>query len=209
VASGALIRGARIQRSAPWLPLLGAVGVAALLLLIAVLGHGTGLASVVTLLGLSMCGGAAAYVLDEESAAVLDATPTSRGRRVLWRLPLIALPATVALVGLLMLDRLDGSTHWLRLGPLTVGSLAIGVALAAALRRGGTGAPGDLAGVLAVGTVVLLVATNPLRHWVSVIPLGDTAHAGRSVLLWTAVVTACAAVTFACCRDPAHRPSRR
>jgi hypothetical protein len=205
VTSGALIRGARIQRSAPWLPLLGAAGVAAMLLLIAVFAHRTGIAPVVTLLGLSTCGGAAAYVLDEESAAVLDATPTSRGRRVLWRLPLVAVPATVALAGLFMLDRLDGSTHWLRLGPLALGSLAIGVALAAALRRGGTGTPGDLAGVLAVGTVVLLVATDPLRHWVSVIPLGDAAHSGRSVLLWTAVIAAGAAVTFACCRDPARR----
>jgi hypothetical protein len=205
VASGALIRGARIQRSAPWLPLAGAVGVAAMLLLIAVLLHRTELASVAALLGLSTCGGAAAYVLDEESAAVLDATPTSRGRRVLWRLPLIALPATVALVGLLVLDRVDGSTHWLRLGPLALGSLAIGVTLAASLRRGGTGTPGDLAGVLAVGIVVLLFAVDPFRHWVSVVPLGDAAHAGRSVLLWTAVVTACATVTFACCRDPAHK----
>jgi hypothetical protein len=209
VTSGQLTRGARIQRSAPWLPLLGTAGAAAMLLLIAVLAHHSGIAPFVTLLGLSTCGGAAAYVLDEESAAVLDATPTSRGRRVLWRLPLIAAPATVALVGLLMLDRLDGSTHWLRLGPLAVGSLAIGVALAAALRAGGTGTPGDLAGVLAVGSVVLLVATDPLRHWVSVAPLGDAARSGRSVLLWTAVITACAAITFACNRDPAHRGRRK
>jgi hypothetical protein len=209
VTSGRLARGAHIQRSAPWLPLLGTAGAAAMLLLIAVLARGTGIAPFVTLLALSACGGAAAYVLDEESAAVLDATPTSRGRRVLWRLPLIAVPATVALVGLLILDRLDGSLHWLHLGPLALGSLAIGVALAAALRRGGTGTPGDLAGVLAVGSVVLLVATDPLRHWVSVVSLGDTAHSGRSLVLWTTVVAGCAAVTFACCRDPADRGRRR
>jgi hypothetical protein len=209
VTSGQLIRGARIQRSAPWLPLLATAGAAAMLLLIAVFAHRTGIAPFVTLLGLSACGGAAAYVLDEESAAVLDATPASRGRRVLWRLPLIAVPATVALVALLILDRLDGSSHWLHLGPLALGSLAIGVALAAALRRGGTGTPGDLAGVLAVGSVVLLIATDPLRHWVSVIPLGDAAHSGRSLMLWTTVIAGCAAVTFACCRDPAHQGRRR
>jgi hypothetical protein len=205
VASGQLARGARIQRSAPWLPLLGTAGAAAALLLVAVLAHRTGIAPFVTVLGLSACGGAAAYVLDEESAAVLDATPTSRGRRVLWRLPLIGVPATVALVGLLMLDRLDGPTHWMRLGPLALGSLTVGVALAAALRAGGTGTPGDLAGVLAVGSVVLLVATDPLRHWVGVMPLGDAVHPGRSCLFWTAVIAGCAVVTFACCRDPAHR----
>lgn len=209
MTGGQLTRGARIQRSAPWLPLLGTAGAASLLLLLAVLAHRTGIAPFVTLLGLSACGGAAAYVLDEESAAVLDATPTSRGRRVLWRLPLIAVPATVALVGLLILDRLDASSHWLHLGPLALGSLAIGVALAAALRRGGTGTPGDLAGVLAVGSVVLLIATDPLRHWVSVIPLGDDAHSGRSLMLWTTVIAGCAAVTFACCRDPAHQRRHR
>ena len=209
VTSGAYLRGARIQRSAPWLPLLGAAGVATMLLLIAALAHRTGVAPVVTLLGLSTCGGAAAYILDEESAAVLDATPTSRGRRVLWRLPLLAVPATVALTGLFLLDRLDGSAHWLRLGPLALGSLAIGVALAAALRREGMGTPGDLAGVIVVVGVVLLVAADPLRHWVSVIPLGDAARSGRSVLLWTAVFAASAVVTFACCRDPAHRGRTR
>ena len=67
------------------------------------------------MLGLAACGGAAAYVLDEESAAVLDATPTSLAHRVRWRLVLVAMPAAVALTGLLLLDRLDPSTHWLRL----------------------------------------------------------------------------------------------
>ena len=85
------------------------------------------------------------------------------------------------LTGLLLLDRLDPSTHWLRLVPFAAGCLAIGVVLAAALRRGGNRAPGDLAGVVAVAVVVLLVATDPLKAWVSVAPLGDTGHVGRTV----------------------------
>jgi hypothetical protein len=141
-------------------------------------------------------------VLDEESAAVLDATPTSRAHRVLWRLVLVAMPAAVALTGLLLLDRLDPPTHWLRMAPFAAGCLAIGVVLAAVLRRGGNRAPGDLAGVVAVAVVVLLVATDPLNAWVSVAPLGDTGHAGRTVLLWAAVVLVCAAVTARCSRDP-------
>jgi hypothetical protein len=202
VASGSCGRGGRILRSAPWLPLLAGTGAAMLLLLGAGAGHGSGFAPVMSLLGLAACGGAAAYVLDEESTAVLDATPTSLAHRVLWRLVLVAMPAAAAMTGLLLLDRLDPSTHWLRMVPFAAGCLAIGVVLAAVLRRGGHPAPGDLASVVAVAVVVLLVATEPLRAWVSVAPLGDTRHAGRTVLLWAAVVLACGAVTAWCSRDP-------
>lgn len=202
MASGSWGRGARILRSAPWLPLLAGSGAAALLLLGALLAQGTGFAPVTTMLGLAACGGAAAYVLDEESAVVLDATPTSLAHRLLWRLVLLALPAAVAGTGLLLLDRTDPPTHWLRLVPFAAGCLAIGVVLAAALRRGGNRAPGDLAGVVAVAVVVLLVATDPLKVWVSVAPLGDTGHAGRTMLLWSSVVLVCAAVTARCSRDP-------
>jgi hypothetical protein len=208
VTGGSLIQGSRIVRSAPWLPLLGASAVAASLLVVAALAHRTGIATLIVLLGLGACGAAAAYILDEEAAAVLDSTPTSRGRRVLWRLPLAALPAAVALGGLLALDHVDGPTHWLRLVPLAVGSLAIGVGLAAALRTGASGAPGDLAGVVTLASLVLLVTIDPLRHWVTLAPLGDSTHSGRSTLLWAAVITVGAVVTLAHSRDPAN-PSRR
>ena len=141
MTSGGLGRGAGVLRSAPWLPLLGGSAAAAALLGVAVLVHGSGFAPFAALLGLAACGGAAAYVLDEESAYVLDATPTSRGRRVAWRLLLVAVPGLVALAGLLGLDHLDGATHWLRLLPFAAASLAMGVGLAAGLRRDGA-APG-------------------------------------------------------------------
>jgi hypothetical protein len=50
--------------------------------------------------------------------------------------------------------------------------------------------------------VVLLVATDPLKAWVSVAPLGDTGHTGRTALLWAGVVLICAAATAWCSRDP-------
>jgi hypothetical protein len=203
-----VIRGSRILRSAPWLPLLGAAGSAAILLLVAVLAHQTGIAPLVALLGLATCGAAAAYVLDEEAAAVLDATPTSRSRRVMWRLPLAALPAAVAFAGLLSLDHVDSPSHWLRLVPLAVGSLAIGVGFASALRTGAAGTPGDLAAVVTLSSLVLLVTADPLRHWVALAPLGDGQHGGRSVLLWAAVIAGCGAITVANSRDPGHRARR-
>jgi hypothetical protein len=208
VTSGPLTRGSRILRSAPWLPLLGAAAAAAVLLLVAVVAHRTGIGPLIALLGLTACGAAAAYILDEEAAAVLDATPTSRARRVLWRLPLAALPAAVALVGLLTLDHLDGASHWLRLVPLAAGSLAIGVAFAAALRSGSAGIPGDLASVLTLASVMLIVTVDPLHRWVTLAPLGDATHVGRSVLLWAAVIVGCGAVTVAHSRDPARRARR-
>jgi hypothetical protein len=203
-----LSSGNRILRSAPWLPLLGSTGAAAVLLLVAVLAHRTGIATPIALLGLAVCGGAAAYILDEEAADVLDSTPTSRSRRVLWRLPLAALPATVALAGLLTLGHLDPPTHWLRLVPLAAGSLAIGIGLAAALHGGAAGTPGDLASVVTAASLVLLVMADPLHRWVTVAPLGDAGHPGRSVLLWVAVIAGCGAVTVAHSRDPARRARR-
>lgn len=205
MTSGSLTRGSRILRSAPWLPLLGASAVAASLLLVAALAHRTGIATLIAFLGLAACGAAAAYILDEEAAAVLDSTPTSRSRRVLWRLPLVAMPALVALVGLLALDRVDAPTHWLRLVPLAAGSLAMGVGFAAALRNGAAGVPGDLAGVLTLASLVFLVTVDPLRHWVTFAPLGDATRTGRSTLLWAGVVAAGAAATVAFSRDPANR----
>jgi len=202
------VRGARIVASAPWAALLTVAGAAAALLLVASVAHGTALAPAATLLGVAAGGGAAAYVLDEEAASVADATPTSRPRRVAWRLPLLALPAAVALVGLLGLDRLDRPTHWLRLVPLAAGALATGVGLAAVARRRGVAAPGDRAGTLAMTVTVGVVAADPLHRWVTVAPLGQAAHAGRSVLLWTAVVALCVLVTLGCSRDPGRARRR-
>jgi hypothetical protein len=123
-------------------------------------------------------------------------------------MPAAALPGAVALAGLLMLDHVDAPSHWLRLVPLAAGSLAIGVGLAAALRTGAAGTPGDLAGVLTLASLVLLFTVNPLHHWVTFTPLGDGTDAGRSALLWTAVIAGCAAITVAHSRDPANRARR-
>jgi hypothetical protein len=214
--SGELSRGIRILRSAPWPAVLGGALTGAVLLVIAALAHRTSMSPLITLLGLSACGGTAAYVLDDESRALADATPATRRRRMAWRMPILTVPAAVALAGLLLLDRLDSATNWLWLGPLAIGAIAVGVALAAALGRAGGSTPGDLAGVVTVTVTVLVVALNPLRRWVAVAPLDGTGHADRSLVLWVTVTAACGAVVLACTRDPgrqdapkAKQPKRR
>jgi hypothetical protein len=179
------------------------------LLCIAALARRNALVLPATLLGLSSCGAAAAYILDDEAAPISDATPTSRRRRAAWRMPLLAVPGTVALVGLAAMNRLDPTTHWLRLIPFAAGALAVGVGLAAALLRATTSAaPGDLAAAVALGSLVMVVTTDPLRCWATTIPLGYTEHPGRSYLLWLAVITACTALTLACTQDPGRRRSK-
>jgi hypothetical protein len=203
--SAELTRGVRILRCAPWPAVLGGAITAGVLLVIAALAHRTSMSPLITLLGLSACGGTAAYILDDESRAVADATPVTRRRRTAWRMPVLAVPAAVAIAGLLLLDRLDTATNWLWLGPLAVGVIAVGVALAAALGRAEGSTPGDLAGVVTVTATVLFVALNPLRRWVAVAPLDGAGHADRSLVLWIAVTAACGGVVLACTRDPGRQ----
>jgi hypothetical protein len=154
-------------------------------------------------LGLALCGAAAAYVLDEDTAVVADATPMSRPRRAAWRSALLVLPVAVGLSGLAALDHSDPVGNWLRLTPTVLALTALGVALAAALRRGGHVQPGDLAGAVVVAVMLFLAAANPLRWWLPILPLGELPHAGRSQLFWTAVAAIAAVATVVSVRDPA------
>jgi hypothetical protein len=193
--------------------MLATAALAAALLLVAVYTEGSSISMVAGIFGLAACGSSAAYALDEFAVAVADASPTSRTRRLAWRMLTVVTPALVASVGLLALDRANPSMHWLRLAPFAAGALALGVCLAAALRRRGWSTPGDLAGMLAFSTIVITVVVDPLHRWVAIAPLGNAAHPDRSILLWVVAAAACLAITFICARDPgrqaAHRQSQR
>ena len=161
-----------------------------------------------SVLGLALCGAAAAYVLDEDTAVVADATPMSRPRRAAWRTSLLVLPVGVGLAGLVALDRNDPAGGWLRLTPTVLALAALGLALAAALRRAGHAQPGDLAGALVAALLLFLVAANPLRWWLPILPLGDVADPGRSQLLWSAVAVVAAVAAAVGVRDPVRTRRR-
>lgn len=200
--------GKAVIRAAPWPVLLGGSLAASGLFAIAdVVGPGQ-LVFPLSLLGLGLCGATAAYVLDEDSAEVEDAAPSGRSVRVAWRLPLALLPLAVGSAAVLWLDAVDGLSGWNRLVPVAAGSVALGLACAAALRRTGRFAPGDLAGALTFGIIVLAVAVEPLRAWVLLAPTASSTYPPATGLAWSLVLLACAALLVVCERDPG-RPAIR
>ncbi len=201
--------GRAVLRAAPWPVLLGGCVVAAALFGIAAAARHGGLVLPLSLLGLGVCGATAAYLLDEASAELEDATPTGRRARVAWRLPIALLPFAVGAAAVLLLDDLGGAAGWDRLVPVAAGSVAVGIALASGLRRTGRFAPGDLAGAVAFGLVVLVVAVEPLHAWVSLAPLESPAYPRVTALAWLLVLVTCAAVLVTCERDPGRTAVRK
>jgi hypothetical protein len=201
--------GRMVLRAAPWPVLLGGcVAVAALFGIAAAVRHGP-LGFLLTLLALGLCGATAAYVLDEPSAEVEDATPTGRRGRVAWRLPIALVPFAMGAAGVLLLDDLGGAAGWDRFVPVAAGSVAAGIAFASGLRRTGRFAPGDLAGALVFGAVVLVVANEPLHAWVSLAPLESPTYPRATALAWLLVLVSCAVIIGACERDPGRSAGRK
>ncbi len=201
--------GTRILRAASWTPILGLVTAAGLLLTGAELAGGNLLGLVMLILGLAVSASAASYVLDDAAQQVTSATPTSRLRRLLWRLAIVLLPGAVAAASVLGVVAEDPFRHWSRAVPVLIGVLAIGVTVAAVVGSNAIASPGDLASLLAFALITGLIVVDPLRRWVSVLPLDQTPHPGRSTALWAVLSLMSAAVTLVCDRDPYRRRRSR
>lgn len=204
MAEHAYVRGGAVLRSAPWPVLLPFTVVAGAFFGMAILTRHDGTGLLLALVAIGTCGAVAGYVLDEEASEVADATPMSRPRRAAWRMPITLLPVAVAATALVSVNRLAPQIHALRMLPIAVGSVALGTALAAAMRRSGTPAPGELAGVLTFATVVVVVLVDPMRPWLglSLKPLDTASYPAATALTWAAVALLCALTVFACERDP-------
>jgi len=175
--------------------------------LAAISGHGT-LPMIATVFALSACGSSAGYVLDEFAVGVADASPTSRTRRVQWRLVALVAPVAVGFGGLAALAELQPDIETMRLAPFAAGAIATGVGVAACLRRAGRPAPGGGAAAVVFLALTLLAVANPLQRWLPAATFAGDPHAGRTVLLWTVLVSGCVVLTATSARDPGRSPVR-
>lgn len=162
------------------------------------------IAGFLVVLTLGSGGGTAAFLLDEPALEVADATPASRGRRAVWRVALSPVAMAALGTGIVVLDRLDPATQWSRLWVVAPAGVLIGLGIAAVVKHTGRAAPGEVAAVLALASVVLIALANPLQHWVAGLPLGSGALATRSVVMWSALGMLGLIAVVAVERDPAR-----
>ena len=153
-------------------------------------------------LGLALLGVASAFVLDEPAADAVDAVPATLRQRTLCRGLALAVPLAVGLAATWGRELRLAGTPGLGLVLEVTGCVALGVTVAAALRRRGMAAPGDLAAVC-VGPALLVCALGePVGRWVLVFPLADYSLWSRTVALWLLVLGGCVLVVAASTRDP-------
>ena len=172
-------------RAVPWAPVAGGttLGLAALLVDSWLVPHGPG--SAVLWFALAGFATAAAFVLDEPSAAVVDAVPVPRRTRTARRLLVGLLPVAGWLGGTAAVVRSEPGLSWAALAVTGGGLLVTTLAAATALRRAGQDTPGELVAAAAGGAVVLAMAVGAVPR---VGPLLESADASsRSSMVWVAL----------------------
>jgi len=193
-------------RAVPWAPVAGGtcLGLAALLLDGWVVPNGPGSA----LLWFALAGfaTAAAFVLDEPSAAAVDAVPVPRRTRTARRLLVGLLPVVGWLGGTAAVVQSEPGLSWSALAVTGGGLLVATLAAATALRRAGHDAPGELVAAGAGGIVVLALAVGAVPK---VGPLLESADpSSRSSVVWVVLAVAGIAVILWGGADPLTRWGR-
>jgi hypothetical protein len=169
-------------RAVPWAPVAGgtALGLAALLLDGWVVPSGPG--SAVLWFALAAFATAAAFVMDEPSAAAVDAVPVPRRTRTARRLLVGLLPVACWFGGTAAVAQSEPGLSRPALAVTGGGLLVATVAAATALRRAGHDAPGELVAAGAGGLVVLSMAVGAVPK---VGPLLESADpSSRGAVLW-------------------------
>jgi len=189
-----------ILRGVDWAPVLGGSGFGAAILTVCVVFAADGPPLGHVRLALVALMAAAAFVLDEPAAAVVDAVPATRRRRTAIRATTVALPFAVWTGGVAALELRNTETP---VGALLVegaGALAMAVAGAAILRLAGRIEPGEIvASVLGAGILAVLIFNPPPRS-VPFFPVGQGWAA--STALWGSLTVAAAVLVVAASRDP-------
>ncbi|MEP7018548.1 MAG: hypothetical protein ABI899_11090 [Actinomycetota bacterium] len=151
---------------------------------------------------------AAAFVLDEPAAAVVDAVPVTRRSRTAVRATAVVLPLAVWTAGILALDRRNSVTTVGALLLEGAGVLTVAVALSAILRMTGRAEPGEIVASVLGASILGMLIFNPSPGSVPLFPVGDSWAA--STALWAFLAAAAVMLVMAASQDPyRHRGRRR
>jgi hypothetical protein len=152
----------------------------------------------------AVLGGAAATLLDEPAAAIVDTLPRPFWWRAAARLLLAGVLAGAWIVGVALVGVAPtGRPDVVRLEGVAL--ILIGVGSAAVLRRRGRSAPGSaVAGGLVVITVFAALQ-NPIHRWLPLFSYGPDGTWDASARLWTGLALAAVAVLGATCVETARR----
>jgi hypothetical protein len=146
---------------------------------------------------------AAAFVLDEPSAAAVDAVPVTRRGRTAIRVTAVAFPFAIWTAAVLALERRNDATA---VGALLVegaGMLAVAVAVSAALRLAGRAEPGEMVASFVGASMLGALIFNPAPGSVPIFPVRDGWAA--STALWGSFAVAGVMLVVAASRDPYRR----
>ena len=196
-------------RAVPWTPVLASttVGAGALALDRWLVPSGPG--SVMLWFGLAGFAAAAGFVLDESSAAVVDAVPVPCRVRTAHRLLGALLPLSVWLLGTAVTSPGRPALSWPALAMTGTGFIALTVGVAAGLRRSGHESPGELVAAGAGGVVVLSLVVGVPKVGPLLEAYDVTSRAGT---LWVALTVVAVALVVWGGSDPLTRwghPYRR
>jgi len=184
-----------LLRAVPWSAVGGITAVAV------VTGAGgfawPGGAQILLPIAFALLAGAAAFVLDEPASAVVDVTPTGRGRRTAVRALALLVPlgagTALVLAGALRAVKLP----WPAVGLALAGSVLLGFAIACVARRY-SGEPGTQASAAAAFVLIAPGFLPFVAGWVQTFPAaGPAPRALSSTTFWWLAGTACLAAIAA------------
>lgn len=189
-------------RAVPWAPVLGGLGIGATALPLDMWLVPGGPGSALMWFALAGFAAAAAFVLDEPSAAAVDAVPVPRRSRTARRLLVGLLPFAGWLAGTAAVVRAEPALSWPALAVTGTGVIVVTLGVATGLRRGGQDAPGELVAVgVGAGVVLALVFAVP-----KVGPVLEAYDASsRTTVLWAVLAAGAAALTTWGAADPCHK----
>lgn len=195
-----------LLRAVPWPAVSGITAVAI------VTGAGgiawPGVAQILLPIAFALLAAAAAFVLDEPASAVVDVTPTGRGRRTAVRALVLLVPLGAGTALVLAGARRAEELPWPAVGLALAGSVLLGFAIACVVRRY-SGEPGTQASAAAAFVLIVPGFLPFAAQWVRPFPVTGPDPGGlSSTTFWWLAGTACLAAIAASVPESRRRRSR-